>query len=80
MAKPRSILRNNVNMGEVAHPFTDVVTGQMVGRAKEIRSVLAELGVPKRQKFITAIPNSNAVGERPVDTSEYFVVSLLVST
>jgi hypothetical protein len=66
-------------MGEIAHPLTNVITGQMVCRAEEICPILAELGVTKGQELVMAIPNSNAIRKGSIDTSEHFIVSLLVS-
>jgi hypothetical protein len=67
-------------MREIAHPLTDIVTGQMIGRAKEIRSVLTELRISKCQKLVEAVSDPNAICKRSIDTSKEFVILFLVST
>jgi len=50
--------------------MADIITGQMIGWAKEVCTILTELRITECQELIMAIPNLNAIEEGAVDTSK----------
>jgi hypothetical protein len=59
---------------------TDITTSEVISWTEEVSTILAKLRVAKSQELIMAVSNLDAIEECSVDTSEEFVVSLLVGT